>query len=67
MVRQEIWGLFLTHYAIRAFMAQAADTIDLDPDRLSTLRAINIVRRSVTDPAGFSPRSTKTATPPGDQ
>ena len=67
MVRQEIWGLFLTHYAIRAFMTQAADTIDLDPDRLSTIRAINIVRRSVTDPAGFSPRSTKTATPPGDQ
>jgi hypothetical protein len=66
MVRQEIWGLFLTHYAIRAFMTQAADTIDLDPDRLSTIRAINIVRRSVTDPAGFSPRSIKSPTPPGD-
>jgi hypothetical protein len=56
MIRQEIWGLFLTHYAVRAFMAQAADTIDIDPDRLSTVRAINIIRRSVTDPAEFSPR-----------
>ena len=35
MVRQEIWGLFLTHYAVRAFMTEAADTIDLDPDRRS--------------------------------
>jgi IS4 transposase len=66
-VRQEIWALLLAHYAIRAFMAEAADTIDLDPDRLSTLRAINIVRRSVTDPAAFSPRRTTAAPDPGDQ
>lgn len=64
MVRQEIWGLFLTHYAIRAFMTEAADTTDLDPDRLSTIRAINIIRRSVTDPAGFSPHRRHAATPP---
>lgn len=55
MVRQEIWGLFLTHYAIRAFMKEAADTVELDPDRLSPIRAINIIRRTVTDGAGFSP------------
>ncbi len=66
-VRQEIWALLLAHYAIRAFMAEAADTIDLDPDRLSTIRAINIVRRSVTDPAAFSPRRTTAAADPGDQ
>jgi len=66
-VRQEIWALLLAHYAIRAFMAEAADTVDLDPDRLSTIRAINIVRRSVTDPAAFSPRCTTTAADPGDQ
>jgi hypothetical protein len=57
MVRQEIWGLFLTHYAIRSFIADAADTIDLDPDRISTIRAINIIRRTITDSAGFSPLS----------
>lgn len=67
MVRQEIWGLLLTHYAIRSFMKEAADTTDIDPDRLSTIRAINIVRRSVTDPAGFSPHRTQTATEPDDQ
>jgi hypothetical protein len=67
MARQEIWGLFLTHYAVRAFMKEASDTIDIDPDRLSTIRAINIVRRSVTDPAEFSPRSTEHQTPSGDR
>jgi predicted transcriptional regulator with HTH domain len=66
-VRQEIWGLLLAHYAIRAFMAEAADTVDLDPDRLSTIRAINIVRRFVTDPAAFSPRRATAAADPSDQ
>jgi hypothetical protein len=64
MARQELWGLFLTHYAVRAFMTEAADTIDLDPDRLSTIRAINIIRRSVTDPAALSPLGAQPATPP---
>lgn len=66
-VRQEIWALLLTHYAIRSFMIDAADTIELDPDRLSTIRAINIIRRSVTDPAALSPLRPSTATRPSDQ
>lgn len=36
-------------------MKEAADTIEIDPDRLSTIRAINIIRRTVTDPADFPP------------
>jgi len=58
MVRQEIWGLLLAHWATRAFMAEAADGIFTDPDRISVIRTINIIRRSVTDPAAFSPRRT---------
>lgn len=65
MARQEIWGLFLTHYAVRAFMVEAADTVDIDPDRLSFTRTLNIIRRQVTDPAGFSPRQTN-PDPPAD-
>lgn len=57
MVRQEMWGLFLTHYAIRAFMTEAADTVDIDPDRISFTRTLHIIRRRVTDPAEFSPHS----------
>ena len=63
MIRQEIWGMLLTHYAIRAFMKDAADTIDIDPDRISTIRAINIIRRSVTDPAALSPLREETPEP----
>jgi hypothetical protein len=57
LVRQELWGLLLAHYAIRALMTEAADTADLDPDRLSFIRSLNIVRRQVMNPATFSPRT----------
>jgi hypothetical protein len=65
LVRQEIWGLLLAHYAIRAFMVEASDTVDLDPDRISFTRTLHIVRRRISDPAEFSPRST--ATKPKDR
>jgi hypothetical protein len=57
MVEQEFWGLLVSHYAIRSFMNQAADSVDIDPDRISFTRTLNIIRRQVTDPAVFSPRS----------
>ena len=55
MVRQEIWALLLTHYAIRALMYEATDPDGLDPLRLSFIRTLRIVRRHVTGQAGFSP------------
>jgi len=58
LVRQELWGLLLAHYAIRSLMAEAAHSAGIDPDRLSFMRSINVVRRQVTDQAAFSPRTT---------
>jgi hypothetical protein len=58
LVRQELWGLLLAHYAIRSLMAEAAESAGLDPDRLSFIRSINVVRRQVTDQAAFSPQTT---------
>lgn len=55
MVRQEIWGILLAHYAIRHLMHEAADTADVDPDRLSFIRSLRLIRRQITDQAGFSP------------
>ncbi len=55
MVRQEIWALLLTHYAIRHLMREAADQADIDPDRLSFMRSLRVIRRQVTGQAGFSP------------
>jgi Insertion element 4 transposase N-terminal/Transposase DDE domain len=62
MVMQELYGLLITHYAIRKLMTEAADQAELDPDRLSFTRALNIVRRQVTAQAAFSPLTTD----PGD-
>ena len=55
MTRQEIWGMLLVHYAIRALMAQVATDLNTDPDRVSFIRSLRIIRRQVTDQAAFSP------------
>lgn len=55
MVRQEIYALFLTHYAIRELMARAAEGEETDLERLSFVRSLRVVRRQVTDQAAFSP------------
>jgi hypothetical protein len=58
MVEQEIWGLLLAHYGIRNLMREAADQADLDPDRMSFIRALRVIRRQVTGQAAFSPSET---------
>jgi hypothetical protein len=55
LVKQEIWSLLLTHYAIRHIMKDAADTVGTDPDDLSFIRSYRAIRRQVTNQAGFSP------------
>jgi hypothetical protein len=55
LVEQEIWGLLLTHYGIRSLMREAADQAELDPDRMSFIRALRVTRRQVTGQAAFSP------------
>ncbi len=56
MVRQEIYSLFLTHYAIRELMAKATEgNEETDLERLSFTRSPRVVRRQVTDQAAFSP------------
>jgi hypothetical protein len=57
LVEQELWGLLLTHYGIRQFIADAADQADIDPDRLSFIRSLRVIRRQVTSQAGFSPET----------
>ena len=34
-VRQELYGIYLAHYAVRVLLAEAAVEAELDPDRLS--------------------------------
>jgi len=54
MVRQEIYGYLLTHYAISALICRAATEADIDPDRVKFKRTVRIVRRAI-GPAAFPP------------
>jgi hypothetical protein len=47
LVRQEFYGLVLAHFAIRGLMHEAALSADEDPDRLSFLHAVRVVRRKL--------------------
>jgi Insertion element 4 transposase N-terminal/Transposase DDE domain len=62
MIRQEIWGLLIAHYAIRHIMHQATVHNTVDPDRVSFIRSLRIIRRAVSTAADFSPSPT-TRTP----
>jgi hypothetical protein len=55
MVRQEIWAFLLAHYGVRRLMCNAADEIGEDPDRLSFMRSLRVIRRHITGQADFSP------------
>jgi hypothetical protein len=45
LVRQEFYGLMMLHYAVRGVMHEAAIKADIDPDRLSFLHAVRVIRR----------------------
>jgi hypothetical protein len=47
LVRQEFYGLLLAHFAVRALMHEAALKAGEDPDRLSFLHAVRVVRRKL--------------------
>jgi hypothetical protein len=55
MVRQEIYGYLLTHYALSALICRAATEAAIDPDRVKFKRTVRIVRRRVAGPAAFPP------------
>jgi len=64
LVRQEFYGLLLAHYAIRGLMHEAASGAGEDPDELSFLHAVRVIRRRLprfaaippSVPGGVSPR-----------
>jgi hypothetical protein len=47
LVRQEFYGLLMAHFAVRALMHEAALKANVDPDRLSFLHAVRVVRRKL--------------------
>ena len=55
LVLQELDGLMLAHYAVRCLIHEAAASAGQDPDRLSFLHAVNVVRRRIVHPGAFPP------------
>ena len=55
LVEQELWGLLLAHFAIRQLMAQAAWNRELDPDVLSFVHALRVVKRKMPQAAALPP------------
>ena len=46
-MRQEFYGLLMAHFAVRALMHEAALKANVDPDRLSFIHAVRVVRRKL--------------------
>jgi hypothetical protein len=55
LVLQEIWGHLCCHYAIRSLMTEAAEHAGHDPDQVSFVAALRIIRQSVAQQGAFPP------------
>jgi hypothetical protein len=58
LVEQELYGLLLVHFALRRLMHEASQRAGCDPDHLSFVHAVRIVRRHLPFHAAFSPSAT---------
>jgi hypothetical protein len=48
-VLQEIYGLLVAHYAVRALMHEAALRADIDPDTISFTATVHLVQEAIPD------------------
>jgi len=55
LVKQEFYGFLLGYFAVRGIMHEAALQADEDPDRLSFLHAVRVIKRRLPSFAAFPP------------
>jgi hypothetical protein len=55
LVKQEFYGFMMAHFAVRGLMHEAALKADEDPDRLSFLHAVRVIRRKLPAFAAIPP------------
>ena len=55
LVRQEVYGLLLAHFALRGLMHEAAVHAGRDPDRISFIHTVRVVRRTLPRFAALPP------------
>lgn len=61
LVEQEFYGFLMAHFAIRGLMHEAALKADEDPDRLSFLHAVRVVRRKLPRFVAIPPSAQKSS------
>jgi hypothetical protein len=61
LVRQEFYGFLMAHFAIRGLMHEAALQAKEDPDRLSFLHAVRVVRRKLPVFSAIPPSAEESA------
>jgi IS4 transposase len=55
LAEQEFYGFMLAYFAVRGIMHEAALEADVDPDRLSFLHAVRVIRRKLQQFIFFPP------------
>jgi hypothetical protein len=59
LVRQEFYGLLMAHFAVRGLMHEAALKSGADPDRMSFLHAVRVIRRKMSSAGAIPPSGPK--------
>ena len=59
LVQQEFYGLLMAHYAVRGLMHEAALQAEEDPDRLSYVHAVRVIRRKLPRAVAIPPSAEK--------
>jgi hypothetical protein len=62
LVRQEFYALLMAHFAVRGLMQEAALQAHQDPDRLSFVHAVRVVRRKLPLFIAFPPGGVESST-----
>ncbi|MEX2399232.1 MAG: IS4 family transposase [Rhodothermales bacterium] len=65
LVRQEFYGFLLAHYVIRGLMHEAALAADIDPDEVSFVHSVRVIRRKIQ--ASVRHRGTAPFSPSGNR
>jgi hypothetical protein len=55
LVVQEFYGFMMAHFAVRGLMHEAALKADIDPDQLSFVHSVRVIRRKLTVFHAISP------------
>ena len=56
LVQQEFYGMIMAHFAIRGLMHEAALKAGEDPDDLSFLHAVRVIRRKIPSFSAIPPQ-----------